>query len=125
MDFCNSIGHQQSGIRPALVVSNNVGNAKSDMLEVLPITTKRNKSRQPTHVMIKADNINGLKYDSTVEAEGKIPVNKFQVRKKLGHLTDEQLELIAIAMVYATPIVIKAFNKGVQNTDLFQSIINS
>ena len=125
MDFCNSIGHQQSGIRPALVVSNNVGNAKSDMLEVLPITTKRNKSRQPTHVTIKADNINGLKYDSTVEAEGKIPVNKFQVRKKLGHLTDEQLELIAIAMVYATPIVIKAFNKGIQNTDLFQSIINS
>lgn len=125
MDFCNSIGHQQSGIRPALVVSNNVGNAKSDMLEVLPITTKRNNSRQPTHVMLKADDVNGLKYNSTVEAEGKIPINKFQVRKKLGHLNDEQLELVAIAMVYATPIVIRAFDKGIQNTDLFHKIINS
>lgn len=125
VDFYNSVGHQQSGVRPALVVSNNVGNARSEMLEVLPITTKRNNSRQPTHVTIKADTTNGLRYDSTIEAEGKIPINKFQVRKRIGHLTDDQLELVAMAMVYATPIVVKAFNKGVHNTDLFLKLLNS
>lgn len=125
VDFCNSIGHQQKGLRPALVVSNNVGNTHSKMLEVLPITTKRNNSRQPTHVALKANKVNGLRYDSTIEAEGKTPINKFQVQKKLGYLTDDQLELVAMAMVYATPIVVKAFNIGIQDTDLFRRISNS
>lgn len=125
VNFYNSIGHQQRGLRPALVVSNNIGNTYSEMLEVLPITTKRNNSKQPTHVTLKADKINGLRYDSTIEAEGKTPVNKFQVQRKLGYLTDNQLELVATAMVYATPIVIKAFDSGVQNTDLFHKISNS
>ena len=124
-DFCNSIGHQQSGIRPALIVSNNIGNVKSSMLEVLPITTKRQGSTLPTHVFIKADCVNGLKFNSTVEAEGKIPINKFQVIKKLGVVTEAQLELVAIAMVYATPIVVKAFRKGVQNTDFFQKLYDA
>ena len=95
------------------------------MLEVLPITTKRNGSKLPTHVTIKADKFNGLKYESTIEAEGKIPINKFQVRRKLGRLTEDQLELVAVAMVYATPIVVKAFNVGVHHTRLFQKISNS
>lgn len=125
VDFCSSIGHQQKGIRPALIVSNNIGNTKSDMLEVLPITTKRNNSNLPTHVTIKNDGVNGLKYTSTIEAEGKIPINKFQVKRKLGVLTDKQLELVAMAMVYATPIVAKAFKNGIQDTDLFQIISNS
>lgn len=125
VDFYNSIGHQQKGLRPALVVSNNVGNTHSEMLEVLPITTKRSNSRQPTHVTLKANKVNGLRYDSTIEAEGKTPINKFQVQKKLGYLTDDQLELVAMAMVYATPIVVKAFNIGIQDTDLFRRISNS
>ena len=121
-DFSNGIGHQQQGVRPALIVSNNIGNALSPTIEVLPITTKRNKSKQPTHVSFTAKEVVGLRYDSTIEAEGKIPINKFQVIKKLGYLTDEQLERVAVAMVYATPFVIKAFNKGVQNSKDFQRV---
>ena len=95
------------------------------MLEVLPITTKRSDSTLPTHVTINNDEVNGLKYVSTIEAEGKTPINKFQVRRKLGKLTDAQLEAVAEAMVYATPIVFKAFNKGVQETQLFQKLYNT
>lgn len=124
-DFCNNVGHQQGGVRPALIVSNNVGNVKSPMLEVLPITTKRIGSHLPTHVILEANETNGLKYDSTVEAEGKIPINKFQVIKKLGKISEEKLELVAAAMVYATPIVVKAFNKGVQDTQFFQNLYNA
>lgn len=125
VDFSNSIGHQQGGTRPAVVVSNNIGNMYSPMLEVLPITTKRLNSNQPTHVVLRAREVDGLDYDSTVEAEGKVSVNKFQVKRKLGRLSEEQLELVAIAMVYATPIVVKAFKQGVQNTALFQKIYNA
>lgn len=42
VDLSNNIGHQQGGKRPAVIVSNNVGNAVSPMVEVLPLTTKRN-----------------------------------------------------------------------------------
>ena len=125
VDFSNSIGHQQGGVRPAVVVSNNIGNIYSPMLEVLPVTSKRINSNQPTHVTFKASEVDGLDFDSTIEAEGKISINKFQVKRKLGKLSEEQLELVAIAMVYATPIVIKAFSKGIQDTALFQKIYNA
>lgn len=118
VDLSNNIGHQQGGKRPAVIVSNNVGNAVSPMVEVLPLTTKRNNSELPTHVTFKASEVEGLKRDSTVEAESKWVINKWQILKKLGTFNDEQLDKIATAMVYATPIVIKAFQAGVHNTDL-------
>lgn len=124
VDLSNNIGHQQGGKRPAVIVSNNVGNAVSPMVEVLPLTTKRNNSELPTHVTFKASEVEGLKRDSTVEAESKWVINKWQILKKLGTFNDEQLDKIATAMVYATPIVIKAFQAGVHNTDLFRKTSN-
>lgn len=122
VDFSNGIGHQQKGIRPALIVSNNIGNMFSPVLEVLPITTKRTKSKLPTHVNIAPTKENGLSMLSTIEAEGKIPVNKFQVKKHLGKISDADLERVAFAMVYATPIILQAFNNGVQDTDDFKRV---
>ena len=122
VDFSNGIGHQQKGIRPALIVSNNIGNTFSPVLEVLPITTKRTKSKLPTHVHISPTKENGLSMNSTIEAEGKIPVNKFQVKRHLGRISDGDLERVAFAMVYATPIILHAFNNGVQNTEDFKKV---
>lgn len=122
MNFSNSIGHQQGGIRPAVVVSNNVGNNVSPMIEVLPITTKRGSSVLPTHAKFYSGEVDCLKYDSTVEAESKWVINKWQVIKQMGSFSEEQLDRIATAMVYATPIVIKAFKNGIHNTKTFQKI---
>ena len=122
VDFSNGIGHQQKGIRPALIVSNNIGNTFSPVLEVLPITTKRTNSKMPTHVNIEPTAENGLRAYSTIEAEGKIPVNKFQVKKHLGKISDPDLERVAFAMVYATPIILQAFNNGVQDTENFKKV---
>lgn len=122
VELTNNIGHQQGGIRPAVIVSNNIGNKVSPMVEILPLTTKRNNSNIPTHVYFSASEVSGLHKNSTVEAESKWVINKFQIKKKLGRFTDEQLEKIACAMVYATPIVIKAFKLGIQDTNLFKHI---
>ena len=122
VDFSNGIGHQQKGIRPALVVSNNIGNTFSPILEVLPITSKRFDSNLPTHVNIFPNETNGLSINSTIEAEGKIPVNKFQVKRKLGKIEEPDLEKVAVAMVYATPFIISAFKNGVQETSFFKKI---
>ena len=118
----NNIGHQQGGIRPAVIVSNNVGNKVSPMIKVLPITTRRNNSRQPTHVHFKRGEVNGLIKDSTVEAESAWVINKWQVERILGEFNDLQLDLIARAMVFAEPIVARAFENGIQEDDRFVTI---
>lgn len=125
VNLSNSIGHQQGGTRYAVVVSNNVGNNYSRTLEVLPGTTKRNEKSLPTHAKFVSGEIKGLPEDTVFEAEQKITVNKFQVVKKIGRMTEEHMERIAIAMAYATPIVIKAFLLGLHNTEKFQRVMGA
>lgn len=125
VEISNNIGHQQGGIRPAVIVSNNVGNTFSPMIKVLPITTKRYKSKQPTHVQFKGEEVNGLDRDSTVEAESTWVINKWQVKKKLGKFNDEQLNKIAYAMVFATPLVARAFEDGIQYDDSFKRVLDT
>ena len=122
VEIPNNIGHQQGGIRPCVIVSNNIGNEFSPVIKVLPITTKRYKSTQPTHVHFNKDEVNGLLKDSTVEAESTWVANKWQVKRMLGQFTEEQLDRIACAMVYADPIVASAFSMGILNELDFQRI---
>lgn len=125
VEIPNNIGHQQGGTRPAVIVSNNVGNTFSPMIKVLPITTKRQKSKQPTHVQFKGEEVDGLDRDSTVEAESAWVINKWQVKKRLGKFNDAQLDKIACAMVFATPLVARAFAAGIQHDGAFQRILNT
>lgn len=120
----NAIGHQQGGTRYAVVVSNNIGNRNSPTVEIIPGTTKRNNSTQPTHAHFKAGEIAGLKQDTTFEAESKWIINKYQIMKIVSKLTEPQLEKIAIAMLMATPMVIKAFDKNIHTTKQFQKVLN-
>ena len=123
VDIPNNIGHQQGGIRPAVIISNNVGNSVSPTIKVLPITTKRTRSNQPTHVLFKKGTVDGLIKDSTVEAESTWVVNKWQVKKQLGRFSEEQLDRIAYAMVFADPLVARAFNSGIQNDSTFMKLL--
>lgn len=122
VEIPNNIGHQQGGTRPCVIVSNNVGNEVSPIIKVLPITSKRYNSTQLTHVHFRKGEVTGLLKDSTVEAESTWVVNKWQVKKWLGKFTDKQLDKIACAMVYADPIVARAFNLGLLNESGFQFI---
>ena len=119
VDIPNNIGHQQGGIRPAVVVSNNIGNSVSPTIKVLPITTKRTVSKQPIHVHFKKGTVVGLIKDSTVEAESTWVINKWQIKKRLGRFSDEQLDKIAYAMVFADPLVARAFDKGIRTDTEF------
>lgn len=120
----NAIGHQQGGTRYAVVVSNNIGNLNSPTVEIIPATTKRNKSTLPTHAHFKAGEITGLPQDTTFEAESKWIVNKYQIIKKVSRLSDPQLEKIAAAMLMATPLIVKAFDRNIHTTKQFQKVLN-
>lgn len=120
VNFNNSIGHQQSGVRPALIVSNNVGNNYSPTVCVIPFTTKKKVKYQPTHAFYRASESSGLKYDSVLLAESITSVDKSQIHSYLGALTENELKRASVAMAaHVAPIFMKAYETGIQNEENF------
>ena len=81
----------QSGSRPAIVLSNNLGNKYSPTLLVLPLSSHIKKLNMPTHKLIKPDSHNGLKVNSMVLAEQVTTINKNMV-VKIGRIDDRALQ---------------------------------
>ena len=92
------VGSEQGGIRPVLVVQNDVGNRYSPTVIVLAITGQVNKNRLPTHVSIPAGT-NGLAKDSVVLAEQIRTLDKRRLREKIGSLKPEEMQRVSEAMM--------------------------
>lgn len=102
VDFGNQRlkGSIQSGLRPAVVVSNNVGNRHSGILEVatildnmdeylmvIPLTSKEKRS-MPTHLWIEGF---GLRGRSLILGEQITTISKMQVKNIVGRITDDEI----------------------------------
>ena len=103
LDFEGS-GSVQSGRRPAVVFQNNVGNANSPNVVVLPLTTSLKKLGMPTHVMVRASD-SGLLRDSVVLCENPVCVPKQSLGRFLTHLPDGYIGQIARAHLLATSAI--------------------
>ena len=89
----DAVGSEQKGYRPAIVISNNVGNKHSKIKQVVYITTK-NKNEIPTHVVI-----NSAKYTSIAICEQIFSVSDERIEKYVGHCTEEEMEKIDKALM--------------------------
>ena len=89
----DAVGSEQKGFRPAIVISNNVGNKHSKIKQVVYITTK-NKNEIPTHVVI-----NSAKYTSIAICEQIFSVSDERIEKYVGHCTEEEMEKIDKALM--------------------------
>lgn len=85
VDFGTANGCVQGGLRPAIVIQNNIGNHFSPTILVVPLTSRLNKSYLPTHVFIPSGN-GGLKTNSLALTEQIQTVNKTQISKIIGFL---------------------------------------
>jgi mRNA interferase MazF len=85
-------GSIQSGYRPMYIIQNNVGNRYSPTVTVLPITSKLKYINQPTHTLIVADKENGLEKDSVILAEQITTINKTDIVKKVGRISDRSIQ---------------------------------
>lgn len=92
------VGSEQGGIRPVLVVQNDVGNRYSPTVIVLAVTGQINKTRLPTHVPVAAGNT-GLQKDSVVLAEQIRTLDKRRLREKIGSLKPEVMQKVSEAMM--------------------------
>ena len=101
VDFGQTNGSVQSGVRPAIIVSNNTGNAKSPNVIVIPLTSKIKKTNMPTHILIKSGE-SGLKVDSMALCENLITVSKSQLIKKVGSVCYDDMSSITTGLFIAT-----------------------
>lgn len=87
---------EQSGIRPVIIIQNDMGNKYSPTVIVLPITSEIKKMNMPTHSIIHKTYENGLSTDSMVLAEQIRVIDKNRLRGKIGHIdnSEEQNDVI-------------------------------
>lgn len=84
-DLSPVVGSEQGGVRPVLIVQNDVGNRFSPTVIAAAITSQKDKSNLPTHIEVDARNC-GLSKDSIVLLEQVRTIDKRRLREKMGAL---------------------------------------
>ncbi len=100
-DLSPVVGSEQGGLRPVLIIQNDVGNRYSPTVIAAAITSRMGKTKLPTHIDIYADRV-GLQKDSVILLEQIRTLDKRRLREKMGHLDDEIMEAVnnAIAVSF-------------------------
>lgn len=91
------VGSEQGGIRPVLIIQNNIGNRYSPTVIVLAITGQINKTHLPTHVPVSAMGT-GLQKDSVILAEQIRTLDKRRLREHIGTLKPEVMMNVSEAL---------------------------
>ena len=89
-DLSPVVGSEQGGIRPVLIIQNDIGNKHSPTVITAAITSQTGKTKLPTHIEIGSVN-NGLKSDSVVLTEQIRTIDKSRLKEKIGHIDDEKI----------------------------------
>jgi mRNA interferase MazF len=92
-DLSPVVGSEQGGVRPVLVLQNNIGNKYSPTIIVAAITSQINKGKLPTHVEISQNDF-GLSKDSVVLLEQIRTIDKKRLREKIGHFDDGMMDKV-------------------------------
>lgn len=92
-DLGKTIGSEQAGIRPVIIVQNDIGNEKSTTTIVVPLTKNiRKKINQPTHFLLKPTG--KIRYNSIVLAEQIRVIDKERIGSRVGRLNKKIIKCI-------------------------------
>lgn len=97
-DLSPVVGSEQGGVRPVVIIQNNLGNKYSPTTIISAITSQTNKTNLPTHVQIKDPNIK-LPKNSVVLLEQVRTIDKRRLRDKVGRLDDKTIRKIDKALI--------------------------
>ena len=86
-DLSPVVGSEQGGLRPVLIVQNDVGNRYSPTVIAAAITSRISKAKLPTHIDVYAESF-GLARDSVILLAQIRTIDKRRLREKMGHLDD-------------------------------------
>lgn len=96
-DLSPVVGSEQGGVRPVLIVQNNVGNRFSPTVIAAAITSQRAKANLPTHIMLDSQKT-GLSRDSVVLLEQVRTIDKHRLKERMGRLDDSAMSLVDQAL---------------------------
>ncbi len=92
-DLSPVVGSEQGGLRPVLIIQNDVGNRYSPTVIAAAITSRLSKTRLPTHIDVYADRV-GLVKDSVILLEQVRTLDKRRLKEKMGHLDEHMMEQV-------------------------------
>ena len=97
-DLSPVVGSEQGGVRPVLVVQNDVGNKYSPTVIAAAVTSQLTKAKLPTHIAISAGEY-GLPKDSVVLLEQIRTIDKRRLREKIGELPISMMNKVNDALM--------------------------
>ncbi len=103
-DLSPVVGSEQGGLRPVLIIQNDVGNKYSPTVIAAAITSRMSKTRLPTHIDIYAERA-GLARDSVILLEQIRTLDKRRLRERMGHLDDEMMDRVNSAIAVSFGIM--------------------
>lgn len=103
-DLSPVVGSEQGGLRPVLIIQNDVGNKYSPTVIAAAITSRMSKTRLPTHIDIYAERA-GLARDSVILLEQIRTLDKRRLRERMGHLDDEMMNRVNSAIAVSFGIM--------------------
>lgn len=97
-DLTPVVGSEQGGIRPVLIIQNDIGNFYSPTVIVAAITSRTEKNSLPTHIQLCGEE-HGLRQSSIVLLEQVRTIDRSRLREYIGHLSESKLQQVDEALV--------------------------
>ncbi|NLJ40439.1 MAG: type II toxin-antitoxin system PemK/MazF family toxin [Clostridiales bacterium] len=92
-DLSPVVGSEQGGVRPVLIVQNDIGNKYSPTVIIAAITSRIHKGKLPTHIEISASEY-GLPKDSVILLEQIRTIDKRRLKEKIGFLASDVMNKV-------------------------------
>jgi mRNA interferase MazF len=103
-DLSPVVGSEQGGVRPVLIIQNDIGNRFSPTVIVAAITAQIQKAKLPTHVEIDAKN-HGFDRDSVILLEQIRTIDKQRLTDKITHLDEETMQKVDEALQISVGLI--------------------
>ena len=103
-DLSPVVGSEQGGVRPVLVVQNDVGNKYSPTVIAAAVTSKINKAKLPTHIELPS-NMYGLQKDSVILLEQIRTLDKRRLKERIGELSESTMNRVDNAILISLGFV--------------------
>ena len=111
-DLSPVVGSEQGGVRPVLIVQNDVGNKYSPTVIAAAITSQKEKSKLPTHIEINAQNC-GLAKNSVVLLEQIRTIDRKRLKERMGMLDEDAMYQVNSALSISFGLGAESINRYV------------
>ncbi len=111
-DLSPVVGSEQGGVRPVLIVQNDVGNKYSPTVIAAAIPSQKEKSKLPTHIEINAQNC-GLAKNSVVLLEQIRTIDKKRLKERMGMLDEDAMYQVNSALSISFGLGAESINRYV------------